>query len=92
MAYKSEKMGASQDSSSCTDFSSSTILRLTRAVDIFSLGCLLYYVLMEGKHPFGERFERNMNIVQGRTDMWEFSQYFPEAHALVSAMLSTDPR
>lgn len=28
--------------------------RLTRAVDIFSLGCVFYYVLSNGQHPFSQ--------------------------------------
>ncbi|KAJ2340024.1 bifunctional endoribonuclease/protein kinase ire1, partial [Coemansia sp. RSA 2618] len=28
--------------------------RMTRAVDIFSMGCVFYYVLMDGEHPFGD--------------------------------------
>lgn len=24
--------------------------------DIFSLGCVFYYILTQGEHPFGERF------------------------------------
>lgn len=31
-------------------------------VDIFSAGCVLYYVLSGGDHPFGESFERELNI------------------------------
>lgn len=38
--------------------------RLTRAVDIFSMGCLLYYVLSGGKHPFGDPHMRQVNIQQ----------------------------
>src|SRR5689334_23116992 len=28
--------------------------RLTKAVDIFSAGCVVHYVLTKGKHPFGQ--------------------------------------
>ena len=31
--------------------------RCTRAVDVFSLGCLLHYILTGGAHPFGEWYE-----------------------------------
>ncbi|CAL8136314.1 unnamed protein product [Orchesella dallaii] len=33
------------------------------ACDIFSLGCLYYFVITDGKHPFGERFMRPGNIL-----------------------------
>lgn len=39
--------------------------RLTRAVDIFSLGCIFYYVLSKGDHPFGDRILREANILKG---------------------------
>ncbi len=29
-------------------------IRLTKAVDIFSAGCVVHYVLTRGKHPFGQ--------------------------------------
>lgn len=32
---------------------------------MFSLGCLFYYVLSEGKHPFGEALRRQANILSG---------------------------
>ncbi|KIK99548.1 hypothetical protein PAXRUDRAFT_822623 [Paxillus rubicundulus Ve08.2h10] len=38
--------------------------RLTKAVDIFALGCLFYYVLTNGSHPFGSKFEREVNIIK----------------------------
>ncbi|KAH9968123.1 kinase-like domain-containing protein [Russula dissimulans] len=38
--------------------------RLTKSVDIFALGCLYYYCLANGGHPFGDRFERWVNILR----------------------------
>lgn len=37
----------------------------TYKVDIFSLGCTFYYLLSKGNHPFGQRFEREKNILKG---------------------------
>lgn len=37
--------------------------RTTCAVDIFSLGCVFYYVLSDGKHPFGDTLRRQANIL-----------------------------
>ncbi len=38
--------------------------RQTQLVDIFSLGCLYYYVLTEGLHPFGAGVELESNILK----------------------------
>ncbi len=35
----------------------------TLKVDIFSLGCVFYYILSLGEHPFGKRYEREKNIM-----------------------------
>jgi len=32
-------------------------------VDIFSVGCVFYYILSKGEHPFGKRYEREKNIL-----------------------------
>lgn len=39
--------------------------RMTRAVDVFSAGCVLHY-LLHASHPYGLHFEREMNIRRGR--------------------------
>ncbi|KAJ2493450.1 bifunctional endoribonuclease/protein kinase ire1 [Coemansia sp. RSA 2050] len=43
--------------------------RMTRAVDIFSMGCVFYYVLMDGEHPFGDRLSREQRILAGKPDL-----------------------
>ncbi|KAJ2158764.1 bifunctional endoribonuclease/protein kinase ire1 [Coemansia sp. RSA 552] len=43
--------------------------RMTRAVDIFSMGCVFYYVLMNGEHPFGDRLTREQRILSGAPDL-----------------------
>ena len=37
----------------------------TCAVDIFSAGCVFYYVLTKGKHPYGDSLRRQANILSG---------------------------
>ena len=70
----------------------STNPRTSRAVDIFSLGCIFYSTLVPGFHPFGEWYEREANIVHNRPAIDALEQISPEAFDLVKAMLSRDPR
>ncbi|VVD04564.1 unnamed protein product, partial [Leptidea sinapis] len=39
--------------------------RTTTSVDMFSLGCVFYYVLSRGHHPFGDVLRRQANILTG---------------------------
>ena len=45
--------------------------RPNKSVDVFALGCLFYYLLTNGKHPFGDRFHRQGNVYDGRFDINE---------------------
>ena len=49
--------------------------RLTRAVDIFSLGCIFYTCLEPGEHPYGGYFERQQNILKGAKDLSALNKY-----------------
>ena len=64
--------------------------RQTRAVDLFSLGCVLFFCISGGRHPFGDRLERDMNIVKNQIDLF-FVEYMPEAVDLISRLLNPDP-
>ncbi|PYH36881.1 bifunctional endoribonuclease/protein kinase IRE1 [Aspergillus neoniger CBS 115656] len=71
--------------------------RATRAIDIFSLGCVYYYVLTRGCHPFDKngKFMREANIVKGNYNLDELQRlgdYAYEAEDLIQSMLSLDPR
>ena len=60
-----------------------------RAVDCFSLGCVMYFVLSGGAHPFGERpMQRVGAILAGRADV---SGVEPTARELVARLLSAEP-
>ncbi|XP_062036036.1 serine/threonine-protein kinase/endoribonuclease IRE2 [Lepus europaeus] len=67
----------------------------TSAVDVFSAGCVFYYVLSGGSHPFGESLYRQANILAGAPCLAHLEE---EAHDkviardLVEAMLSPSPQ
>lgn len=71
--------------------SSNVELRVKKSMDIYSLGILFYFVLSDGRHPFGDRLGREMRIVGGEegslvgiTD--------PSTISLIRRMLSTSPK
>ncbi|XP_078035621.1 serine/threonine-protein kinase/endoribonuclease Ire1 isoform X2 [Augochlora pura] len=70
--------------------------RTTCAVDIFSLGCVFYYVLSDGKHPFGDPLRRQANILCGESDLTALCEEISEsdrqlALVLIKAMIANDP-
>ncbi|KAI9183380.1 bifunctional endoribonuclease/protein kinase ire1 [Blastocladiella emersonii ATCC 22665] len=69
--------------------------RLTRALDIFSLGCLFYYVLTEGDHPFGDRYTREINILRDQGTLAGLDPAVvrdaPLARDMIGAMIAHDP-
>ncbi|ODV86978.1 hypothetical protein CANARDRAFT_196247 [[Candida] arabinofermentans NRRL YB-2248] len=67
--------------------------RLTRSIDIFSAGCVFYYVLTSGAHPFGDRYLREGNIIKGdyNLDLLDSLRDRFEAKDLVESMIAMDP-
>jgi len=71
--------------------------RVTRAIDIFSLGLVFYYVLTKGFHPFdcGDRYMREVNIRKGKYSLEHLESlgdYSYEAKDLISSMLCSNPK
>lgn len=69
--------------------------RLTKSVDIFALGCLFFYVLTMGGHPFGSRFEREVNILKNEKNLEGLSRFGEEgeeAVVLIEMMLNPEAR
>ncbi|XP_039269837.2 serine/threonine-protein kinase/endoribonuclease IRE1-like [Styela clava] len=66
--------------------------RMTRAVDIFSMGCVYYYTLC-GKHPFGDSLARQVRIVDGDHDIDDLNKQecYSEAYDLIHCMLNVEP-
>eukprot|EP00246_Nothoceros_aenigmaticus_P011800 TRINITY_DN3369_c0_g1_i1.p1 TRINITY_DN3369_c0_g1~~TRINITY_DN3369_c0_g1_i1.p1 ORF type:complete len:503 (-),score=85.53 TRINITY_DN3369_c0_g1_i1:342-1850(-) len=65
--------------------------RQTRSVDMFSLGCVLYFCITGGQHPFGGQFERDRNILHNQFDIF-LIQHLPEACHLIRSLISQDPK
>ncbi|KAG5644674.1 hypothetical protein DXG03_007973 [Asterophora parasitica] len=73
--------------------SNSRLTRLTKSVDIFALGCLFYYTLTNGGHPFGDRFEREVNIMKNEKNLEaleRFGEEGSEAVDLITTMLDPE--
>lgn len=61
--------------------------RTSRAVDIFSLGCIFHCTLLPGTHPFGDWYEREANIMRNRASTEELLEASPAAHDLITSMI-----
>lgn len=71
--------------------------RATKAIDIFSLGCVFYYVMTQGRHPFdvgGTSLGRDLNIKENKfsTDDLRLHNYQYDADDLIMQMLKHNPR
>ena len=72
--------------------SSETLMRITKAVDIFSAGLVFFFYLTNGDHPFGDRFTREWNMIHGKPTLTVLEWRFPVAHDMIARMLQKDPR
>jgi serine/threonine-protein kinase/endoribonuclease IRE1 len=69
--------------------------RLTKSVDIFALGCIFYYTLVNGEHPFGEKYIREINILGGKfclDGLEKFGEEGVEAQHLIEWMIDQDSK
>ncbi|KAL3745702.1 hypothetical protein ACJRO7_014768 [Eucalyptus globulus] len=65
--------------------------RQTQKVDMFSLGCVLFFCVTRGKHPFGKTTEREYKIDHNIKDL-SCVEFIPEAHDLILHLLDQDPK
>ncbi|XP_053551268.1 serine/threonine-protein kinase/endoribonuclease IRE2 [Bombina bombina] len=66
----------------------------TSAVDIFSAGCVFYYVMSQGHHPFGDSLRRQGNILTASYSLPQIQEDIHEnvvLRDLVEVMISSDP-
>ncbi len=60
-----------------------------RSVDTFALGCLMHYCLTGGEHPFGDRYERDANVIKGVANLASVRRA-PEAADLIGKLIARD--
>lgn len=64
---------------------------IATAIDIFALGCVSYYTMTGGEHPFGTRSEREGKIERGDPPSLNgLSLGNPNAAVLISQMVAAD--
>uniref|UniRef100_A0A8C7JBL4 non-specific serine/threonine protein kinase n=1 Tax=Oncorhynchus kisutch TaxID=8019 RepID=A0A8C7JBL4_ONCKI len=64
------------------------------AVDVFSAGCVFYYVVSRGQHPFGDTLRRQANILTGEYFLTHFLEDVHDdviARDLIERMINSDP-
>uniref|UniRef100_A0A8C3M0T5 Serine/threonine-protein kinase/endoribonuclease IRE1 n=1 Tax=Chrysolophus pictus TaxID=9089 RepID=A0A8C3M0T5_CHRPC len=66
----------------------------TYTVDIFSAGCVFYYVVSEGSHPFGKSLQRQANILLGAysLEFLDAGRHDIVARDLIEQMINMDPQ
>ena len=75
-----------------------TIGKRTKAVDIFSLGCVFYYVMTSGNHPFGSLLsteDRQQNITDDNSSLCDLKEccddfQFALAEDLIGQMIKSN--
>jgi serine/threonine-protein kinase/endoribonuclease IRE1 len=73
------------------------VRRPGRSIDVFSMGCLFFYVMTQGGHPFdhGGAYARDFNIKENRSnthDLLAFHNYTYEADDLILQMINHEPQ
>lgn len=102
-AVAAPNANSTSTSKSTTNSSETTVIdppsgrRATKAIDIFSLGCVFYYVMTQGRHPFdvgGTSLGRDLNIKENKfsTDDLRLHDYQFDADDLIMQMLKHDPK
>ena len=69
-----------------------TSQKVSIKIDIFAAGCLLYYVLSDGNHPFGENIHRrNANIIDNLPDLSKIQENGCGLKQLIGEMIAFSP-
>jgi len=65
--------------------------RYTIASDIFSLGCVITFILSDGEHPFGSQDDRDFNIRKAEKPVIPTNIKDSSALDLINSMINFDP-
>jgi len=85
------KDGLREVSSSVGGKSSQGKTKITQKVDVFALGCVFFFILTGGGHPFGvNSFTRCERILKGNYDLSSIGMY-PLAQDLIEQMIHCNP-
>lgn len=68
----------------------STSNKISKMIDVYSLGLVFYYMLTNGKHPFGDKFNREANILQDKFELDDCLSF--EAKDMITGMIKFDSR
>ncbi|KAJ0693771.1 putative protein kinase IRE1 family [Helianthus annuus] len=65
--------------------------RQTRAMDMFSFACVLFFCMTHGEHPFGDHLERDINVTNNKKVNLSLVKDIPEAVNLFIKLLDPIP-
>ena len=66
---------------------------LSVKLDIFPTGCLMFFSMTDGKHPFGEHLiRREINILDNKPDLSALKRDCKVYENLIRSMISNDPK
>ncbi|KZS06963.1 Serine/threonine-protein kinase/endoribonuclease IRE2 [Daphnia magna] len=66
-------------------------LYATTAIDVFPLGCVFFFFLTKGTHPFGNTMMRNANILTGTYNLTKLGKKPVFLRGLIKEMISKNP-
>ncbi len=63
---------------------------LTKAIDIFSIGCVFYYFITRGEHPFGNRYVSGGNIIENKYSLNRLENFEEEGNCEAGSCIIYD--
>jgi len=92
VGWRAPELLSSLRSKGATELERDVAIRCGRKVDVFSMGCVFFYVVSNGFHPFGDAFEREKNIMEDNPVNLDRIRNYPEAQDLIGQMVRHNPQ